>query len=184
MPVSQLDPVAALVVIDLQKGVLAMRTEPPTSVVLARTAMLAQAFRTKGLPVALVNVVARAPGRTANPRTFSPPPDWHLLAPELGATDADIRVTKYNVGAFHGTGLDMQLRRHGVTQIFLTGVATSSGVEATARAAYDHGYNVVSVIDAMSDGDLASHQHAVDVQLKKVGETATSDEVLTALGTA
>jgi nicotinamidase-related amidase len=181
MTVSQLDPVAALVVIDLQKGVLAIQTEPPTSVVVARTALLAEAFRAKGLPVALVNVVARAPGRTSNPRSFNPPPGWEQLAPELGAVDTDIRVTKYNVGAFQGTGLDMQLRRRGVTQIFLTGVATSSGVEATARAAYDHGYNVVSVIDAMSDGDLASHQHAVDVQLKKVGETATSDEVLALL---
>jgi nicotinamidase-related amidase len=181
MPVTQLDPVAALVVIDLQKGVLAIQTEPPTSLVLERSARLAAAFRAKGLPVVLVNVVARAPGRTAMTRPFNPPADWHQLAPELGATDADIRITKYNVGAFHGTGLDMQLRRRGVTQIFLTGVATSSGVEATARAAHDHGYNVVSVIDAMSDSDPVSHQHAVDVQLRKVGETATSDEVLAVL---
>lgn len=99
----------------------------------------------------------------------------------MGAADGDIRVTKYNIGAFHGTGLDMHLRRRGVTQIFLTGVATSSGVEATARSGYDHGYNIVSVVDAMSDGDPISHQHAIDVQLKKVGETATTDEVLAAV---
>src|SRR5690349_2239066 len=134
MPVSQLDPVAALVVIDLQKGVLAIETQPPTSLVLERSARLAEAFRAKGLPVVLVNVVARAPGRTAMTRPFNPPADWHQLAPELGATGTDIRITKYNVGAFHGTGLDMQLRRRGATQIFLTGVATSSGVESTARA--------------------------------------------------
>lgn len=181
MPISQLDPVAALVIIDLQKGVLAIQTEPPTSVVLERSSRLAAAFRAKRLPVVLVNVVARAPGRTAMTRPFNPPADWHQLAPELGATDSDIRVTKYNIGAFHGTGLDMHLRRRGVTQIFLTGVATSSGVEATARAGHDHGYNVVSVIDAMSDSDPASHQHAVDVQLKKVGETATTDEILAAV---
>jgi nicotinamidase-related amidase len=181
MPVSQLDPVAALVIIDLQKGVLGMQTHPPTAVVLERSAKLAAAFRSKGLPVVLVNVSGRAPGRTSNPRVFSPQPGWDELAPELGAAPTDIRVTKYNIGAFHGTGLDMHLRRRGVTQIFLTGVATSSGVEATARAGYDHGYNIVSVIDAMADGDPAAHAHAIEVQLKKIGETAMVDEVLSLL---
>jgi len=181
MPVSQLDSVAALVIIDLQKGVLAMQTEPPPAIVLERSAELAAAFRAKGLPVVLVNVSGRAPGRTANPRIFSPQPGWDELAPELGASPSDIRVTKFNIGAFYGTGLDMHLRRRGVTQIFLTGIATSSGVEATARAGYDHGYNIVSIIDAMADGDPVAHAHAVEVQLKKIGETATTDEVLALL---
>ena len=182
MPLSQLDPIAALVVVDLQKGVLGIPTEPPTSIVLERSAKLAAAFRARGLPVVLVNVSGRAPGRTSNPATFNPPPGWDELAPELDAQSSDVRITKYNIGAFHGTGLDMQLRRRGVTQIFLTGVATSSGVEATARAAYDHGYNVVSVIDAMSDRDRSAHEHAVAVQLIKIGETTTTDELLARLG--
>ena len=181
MPLSQLDQNAALIVIDLQKGVLGMQTAHPTADILARSAELAAAFRAKSLQVVLVNVAGRAPGRTSNPRTFNPPPGWEELAPELNAGSADIRITKYNIGAFHGTGLDMQLRRRGVTQIVLTGVATSSGVEATARAAYDHGYNVVSVSDAMSDRDPVAHDHAVAVQLAKIGEVATTDEVLAKL---
>ena len=182
MTVSQLDPVAALVVIDLQTGVLGMQTAHPATDILARAARLAAAFRAKSLPVVLVNVAGRAPGRTANPRNFTPPPGWDELAPELDTQPTDIRITKYNIGAFHGTGLDMQLRRRGVSQIFLAGIATSSGVEATARAAYDHGYNVVSVSDAMTDSDPVAHEHAVSVQLKKIGEVATADEVLALLG--
>lgn len=182
MSLSQLDAVAALVIIDLQKGVLGMTTEPPTSVVLERSARLASAFRAKGLPVVLVNVSGRAPGRTSNPNPFTPPPGWDELAPELDAQLTDVRITKFNIGAFHGTGLDMQLRRRGVTQIFLTGIATSSGVEATARAAYDHGYNVVSVSDAMSDRDRSAHEHAIAVQLPKIGEVTTTDELLQVLG--
>ncbi len=181
MPLSQLDPIAALVVIDLQKGVLAMQTEPAPSVVLERAARLAASFRTKGMPVALVNVSGRAPGRTSNSRVFAPQPGWDELAPELGTHPTDIRVTKYNIGAFHGTGLDMHLRRRGVTQIVLCGIATSSGVEATARAGYDHGYNVVSVVDAMADGDPEAHRHAVEKQLVKIGETTTTDALLAAL---
>ena len=181
MPLTQLDPVSALVVIDLKKGVVAMNTAHQTSDILSRSARLATAFRARNLPVVLVNVAARAPGRTAMSRPFNPPTDWHLLAPELDVQTSDILVTKYNVGAFHGTGLDMHLRRRGVTQIFLTGIATSSGVESTARAAYDHGYNVVSVADAMTDGDPAAHEHAVTVQLAKVGEITTTDELLARL---
>jgi nicotinamidase-related amidase len=182
MALSQLDPHAALVVIDLQKGVLGLKTAHPTADVLERSARLARAFREANLPVALVNVAGRAPGRTGLVRpAFTPPPDWHVLAPELDAQPSDILVTKYNIGAFHGTGLDMQLRRRGVTQILLTGVATSSGVEATARAAYDHGYNVVSIVDAMTDSDAEAHRHAVELQLLKIGETATTDEVLAVL---
>jgi len=76
----------------------------------------------------------------------------------------------------------MHLRRRGVTQIFLTGIATSSGVEATARAGYDLGYNIVSVIDAMADGDPEAHRHAIEKQLIKIGETITTGDLLTALG--
>lgn len=182
MPISKLDPVAALVVIDLQKGVLTIPTEPPTSLVLERSAKLAAAFRAKTLPVVLVTVSGRAPGRTSNATSFTPPPGWDELAPELGATPADVRITKFNIGAFTGTSLDLQLRRRGVTQLFFTGVATSSGVEATARVGYDLGYNIVSISDAMSDRDPVAHRHAIDVQLKKIGEVATTDEVLALLG--
>lgn len=181
MPLTQVDARAALVIIDLQKGVLGLPTPHPTADILANAARLAAAFRDKGQTVVLVNVSGRVPGRTSNPRVFNPPPGWDELAPELGAQPSDIRVTKYNVGAFHGTGLDMQLRRRGVTQVVLCGVSTSSGVEATARAAYDHGYNVVAVSDAMTDTDLESHEHAVGKQLPKIGEVATTDEVLAKL---
>jgi nicotinamidase-related amidase len=60
----------------------------------------------------------------------------------------------------------------------LTGVATSSGVEATARSAYDHGYNVTLVVDAMTDLDAEAHRHSIEKIFPKVGETATTDDVL------
>jgi nicotinamidase-related amidase len=181
MPLSQLDPVAALVAIDLQKGVIGLPVTPSGAEIVERTARLARAFRARGLPVVWVNVVARAPGRTEMSRPFNPPADWHELDPGLRVEAGDLRVTKHNVGAFYGTGLDMLLRRRGATQICLTGISTSSGVEATARAAFDHGYNVVSVVDAMADTDSEAHAHAVGTQLRKIGETTTTEELLAAL---
>jgi nicotinamidase-related amidase len=71
-------------------------------------------------------------------------------------------VTKRTWGAFHGTDLDVQLRRRGVTQIVLTGIATSAGVESTARAAHEHGYHVTVVTDAVADRDEEVHRHSVE----------------------
>ncbi|GAA1793186.1 isochorismatase family protein [Nocardioides hankookensis] len=185
MPLTALDPTAALVVIDLQQGIVALPTAHPTGPVVARSAALAQAFRTQGLPVVLVNVTGAAPGRTDAQRTApprpAPGPDWADLVDELAVADDDILVTKQRIGAFIGTDLHAELSRRGVTQVVLTGVATGSGVEATARSAHDHGYHVVLVTDAMTDRSAEVHDHSVQVTFPRLGETATTDEVLAAL---
>lgn len=184
MPVTQLDTSAALIVIDLQKGIVTIPTAHPISEIVARSAQLARAFRKRGLPVVLVNVTAPAPGRTdAGPRTFSFPPDWAELVPELEQHPDDHLVSKQRAGAFIGTSLDEILRRHGVTQVFLAGIATSVGVEATARSAYDHGYNVVLVVDAMTDRSADAHNHSVEKIFPRIGETDTTDNVLKLLRT-
>jgi nicotinamidase-related amidase len=82
------------------------------------------------------------------------------------------------LGAFIGTSLDGYLRQRGVTQLFLTGIATSSGVESTARGAYDYGYNVVLVVDAMTERDADAHRHSVDKIFPPLGETDTTNNVL------
>jgi nicotinamidase-related amidase len=180
MPLTQLDPMAALVVIDLQKGILAV---PNVSDVIARNAELTRAFREHRLPVVLVNVTGMPPGRTQAPRPSlsSLPPDWSDLLPALAPAATDILITKQCWGAYIGTTLHDQLRQRGVTQIVLTGVATSIGVESTARSAYEHGYNVVLVTDAMTDRDPVCHQHSIDKIFPRLGETATAAEVMSRL---
>ena len=179
MPLTQLDETAALVVIDLQKGIVANPVVPNSGdEVVARAARLASAFRERGLPVVLVNVTGRAPGRTEAQIQFSPPEGWAELAPELDRQPSDYTVTKLQIGAFYGTSLDLILRRRGVTQVFLAGISTSAGVESTARDAYDHGYNVVFVIDAMADRSAEAHEHSVGTFFPRIGERATTDEVV------
>jgi nicotinamidase-related amidase len=185
MPLTKLDTTLALVVIDLQKGIVGLPTVHPIGEIIGRVARLARAFRERGLPVVLVNVSAAAPGRTdAGSPKFSFPPDWTELVPELEQQPGDHLVTKQRWGAFLGTTLDDDLRRRGVTQIVLTGVATSAGVESTARSAYDLGYNVALIVDAMTDRDAESHRHCVEKIFPRIGETAATDDVLKLLGTA
>jgi nicotinamidase-related amidase len=179
MPLTTLDPTAALIVIDLQKGIVGMPTVHPTAEIVDRSAQLARAFRERGLPVVLVNVTAPAPGRTNTARTkFSFPDDWTELVPDLKPAPCDYLVSKQRVGAFIGTSLQDYLQQRGVTQVFLSGVATSAGVEATARSAYDFGYNVVLVVDAMTDRDADSHRHSVEKIFPRIGETETTPNVL------
>jgi nicotinamidase-related amidase len=180
MPLTKLDSTAALVVIDLQKGIVGLPTVHPVGEIIAHSAQLARAFRKRGLPVVLVNVTGIAPGRTdAEARNMaSLPADWAELVPELEQKPEDHMVSKRRVGAFIGTSLDDYLRQREVTQVFLTGVATSLGVESTLRSAYDYGYNVVAVVDAMTDRDADSHRHSVEKIFPRMGETATTDRVL------
>lgn len=179
MPVTILDTTAALIVIDLQKGHVGLQAVHPIADIVARSAQLARAFRERGLPVVLVNVTAAAPGRTdAGPRNFSLPDGWTELVPELEEQPGDHLVSKQRRGAFIGTSLDEYLRQRGVTQVFLTGVATSVGVESTARSAFDYGYNVALVVDAITDLDADAHRHCVEKVFPKMSETDTTDNVL------
>jgi nicotinamidase-related amidase len=182
MPLSQLDPTPALISIDLQKGIVTMPTVHPASEIVARTAQIARAFRARMYPVVLVNVAGMSPGRSEAPRPkLNFPPDWTDLAPELDAQPTDHLVTKHRIGAFIGTDLDQYLRQRKVTQVFLAGIATTFGVESTARSAHDLGYNVVFVTDAMTDRDPDAHRNAVEKLFPRFGETTSTAELLSRL---
>ncbi len=178
MPLTTLNPAPALVVIDLQRGVVS----GPVALAVPPAAALTKAFRTHDVPVVLVNVVGRAPGRTEasrSPGRAGPlPADWADIIDELEPQPGDHRITKRRRSAFHDTGLDTLLRDLGVTQVMLAGVSTSSGVESTARSAYDHGYDVVLATDAMADPDPDCHRHCLERVFPRLGETATSAEII------
>jgi nicotinamidase-related amidase len=179
MPITQLDPVAALIVIDLQKGIVSLPDAHSATDIVARSAQLAEAFRNRSLSVVLVNVIDAPSGRTdAGPRNFAFPPDWADLVPELNPQPTDILISKQCTGAFTGTTLHQQLQSLGVTQVFLTGISTTVGVESTARHARDLGYNVVLVTDAMTDRDPENHRHSVEKIFPRFGETGTTADVL------
>ena len=140
----------ALVVIDLQRGIVANPATPhgPKEVV-ARTARMVKAFRAAGGTVVLVHVTRSRDGRDGlKPITDasgpvgrisgSPlPTDWSEIVPELEPEKADVVIAKRQWGAFYGTELDLQLRRRGVGTIVLCGISTNVGVESTARDAFD-----------------------------------------------
>jgi nicotinamidase-related amidase len=179
MPLTTLDPRTALIVVDLQKGVVSLPTLHPIEAVVARTRALLDAFRARGLPVVLVNVTGGAPGRTEMPpRQAGFPEGWADLIPELDPQPGDLLVTKRTWGAFASTDLEALLKTKGVTQVVVTGVATETGVEATARQAYEAGFNVTLAVDAMTDLRPEAHEHSLKHVFPRLGETGTAQDVL------
>ncbi|SMB92546.1 isochorismatase family protein [Deinococcus hopiensis] len=188
MPITSLDSQTALVLIDLQVGVLRMPTAHPSAEVLRNAVRLAEAFRHSGRPVVLVHV-AFAPdgGDTLRPRADAPripsalPADFADFPAELGPESGDIVVTKHHWGAFYATDLDLQLRRRGVTGVVLAGISTSIGVESTAREAHDRAYNVTVAADATTDLHLPSHEHSLSVLFPRLAEVGRVDEIVSLL---
>jgi nicotinamidase-related amidase len=183
MPLTTLDPNTALIVIDLQKGIVSGTFMHPIGEVIDRTRALIDVFRAKNLPVVLVNVAGRAPGRTEQgPRggpTFAE--GWTDLLPQLNQQPSDIVVTKRSWGAFATTDLEARLKSRGVTQVIVTGVATSVGVEATARQAYEQGFNVTTALDAMTDMREEAHEYSTKNVFPRLGETGPTEEIISLL---
>lgn len=189
----------ALVLIDLQRGIVAMPTGTiPGPEAAANAIRLAAACRAAGLLVVLVRVTpspdrrdalqppadAPGPGRAAPvaPSAGTAPAiDFAEILPELGPEPGDIVITKRQWGAFYGTELDLQLRRRGITTIILGGISTDIGVESTARGAYELGYAQVFAADAMAARSAAGHAHAVGEIFPRIGRVRSVDEIVAAV---
>lgn len=182
MAVTTLDAKTALIVIDLQHGIVALPLVHAPEPVIERCAALAAAFRAHQLPVVLVNVAGAAPGRNEQGRHSGElPADWATLVPAMTPQQDDLTVTKKTWGAFHGTTLHDALQARGVTQVVICGIATSIGVESTARQAYELGYNVTLATDAMTDLNADTHHNSISLIFPRLGETGSSEAIVAQL---
>lgn len=178
-----------MVVIDLQKGIVARQGAPyPAAQVVTNAARLLAVARKRGLFVVLVNVdyapdggdrIGRSCDRPLVPGAFDR--DFAALVPELDAQPTDYRVTKHQWGAFYGTDLDLQLRRRGIDTLILAGIATNIGVETTARNASERNYAQIFVEDAMTALSAAEHHMSVSTILPRLGHVRSTDAVVAAL---
>ncbi|MEU0409797.1 isochorismatase family protein [Streptomyces griseorubiginosus] len=164
-----LDPArTALVLVDLMDRIVALPLEPRKGTeVLAAAEDLAAAFRAAGAPVVLV--------RVQRPGVADQPPGSGLVAGL--AQDGDIEIVKRTIGAFQGTDLDARLREHGVTTLVFGGIATNLGVESTARAAGDLGYDLVFAEDAMAAFTAAEHEASTRLDFPRLGTVVTVAQV-------
>jgi len=190
MSLPPIDPATtALVLIDLQNGIAGLPTSPRSGADVVRNcARLADRFRERGGLVILVRV-AFAPDRkdalsVPTDQSFAPrnvTAGWSEIVPELGPREGDLVITKRQWGAFYGTDLELQLRRRGIRTLVLGGISTNSGVESTARAAYELGFAQVLVEDGMSAMQAEAHQATIRFVFPRLGNVRSADDVLQAL---
>jgi nicotinamidase-related amidase len=168
---SDLDPrQTALVLIDLQHGIVGRPLAPRGGAqVVAAGRGLAERCRAAGATVVLVRVAwSDDLADMLTQRVDEPMPrpagglpvGWSGLVEGL-VQPTDLVITKRQWGAFHGTELDLQLRRRGIRTVVLGGIATNFGVESTARQAWEHGYEVVLVEDACASVTQELHDMAI-----------------------
>jgi nicotinamidase-related amidase len=182
-----LDPATtALVLVDLQNGIVGMPLAPRSGPdVLAVGKNLAERFRAAKAKVVLVRVdfaedFADAPSTPVDQPMPRPPGgmpnEWSALAAGL-AQPGDLHIVKRQWGAFHGTELDLQLRRRGIRTIVLGGVATNFGVESTARQAWEHGYAGAIAEDACASRSADLHAVAVEAIFPRIARVAQSGDL-------
>jgi nicotinamidase-related amidase len=176
----------ALVMIDLQNGIVGRQLAPYSGAqVVGNCVLLAQEMRNRGGMVVyvrvLLNELLSLPADAARPAGAAPSPQASELVPEAGVEATDIVITKRQWGAFYGTELDQLLRRRNIKTIIMAGIATNIGVESTARAGFDRGYELVFAEDAMSTMDADAHHFACKNVFRMMGRVRSTAQLLQSL---
>jgi nicotinamidase-related amidase len=185
MQTIQLNPsTSALVLIDLQQGIVSRALEPYTAEqVIANCSILSRQFHDRNALVVYVRVDLAnfiqldvdTPSRA--PDAPIPPAAASELVRNIGYEPGDLIITKYHWSAFIDTELEQQLAKRHINTIVLGGVSTSIGVESTARQAAGLGINVVFAEDAMSASLAVHHQFSVEHIFPRLGRVTTTQQI-------
>ena len=178
----------ALVLIDLQHGILGMPLQPHSADAVVKTSGgMAEAFRERHTKVVYVrvdlnNLLPLTVDRSHRDPSAPPfPAIASELVPAAGFQESDLLITKRHWSAFGQTELEDTLKKLGVTTIVLGGVATNFGVESTARHAVAAGFQVVIAEDACTTLEAEAHTFAVEKIFPMIGRVSTSQEIIDAL---
>ena len=192
--ITQIDPKTALILIDLQKGIVNLPLAGSVQDVLKKSAELIRAFRSKNLPIVIVRVnplraqwtlsrmdepsVPKNDDEIAQAEAIMDLAGFFDITPEVMTTPEDIFITKTTWGAFYNTKLQSELVRLNITGIVMAGIATSVGVEGTARQASELGYNISFATDAMTDFHPSAHEHSLQRIFPRIGEVGVATDII------
>lgn len=180
MTLTAIDASSALIAVDLQQGILNFADPAEREKIVKNTARLADEFHARNLPVIWV----RALGMPAGRKEMGPPAgghdeSWNAPDENLPIDESrDLVVFKRALSCFTVPETTEYLKKHGSTQVVITGLAAGVGVESTARSAFDAGYNVTVVSDAVTDGMPERLESALKISMPSFAEIGTTQNVL------
>jgi nicotinamidase-related amidase len=178
---------AALLVMDVQQGIVARFGEAATTLLQPLAAAIATA-REAGLLVVYVRVAFRAgaPEASARNRSFAAlagrddlrdGDEGTQVHPAVAPEPGDPVVVKKRVSAFAGSDLEVLLRSRDVETLILTGIATSGVVLSTLREAADRDYRLAVLSDCCLDGDPEVHRVLTGKVFPRQADVLTVDEL-------
>ena len=135
-------PNTALLVIDVQRGVVASAHE--RDAVVANIAALVDKARAADVPVVWVQHSDEGLKKGSD--------DWQYV-PELPRRDTELLVHKNYGDSFEGTDLEEVLATAGVGRLVVTGAETDACIRSTIHGAFVRGYDVTLVADAHTTND-------------------------------
>lgn len=168
----------ALLVVDVQAGTLPNSRAVGADELIGRTVELASAFGAAERPVYYVVSTGTAAGTTeygSGGRRW--PTGFDALDPRLPRRDGDPLLPRVGWSAFAGTDLEQRIAADAVRELVIVGLATTFGVESSARAAADLGLDVIVVADAVSDPDLTGHERTLTHVVPALGRVTTTSEL-------
>ena len=139
-------PNAALLVIDVQNGVVADAHDRDG--VIANINTLVAKARAEDVPVVWVQHSDEHLRRDSE--------SWQYV-PELRRRDSEPLVHKSYGDSFEGTELEVLLAERGVGRLVVTGAQTDACVRSTLHGAFVRGYDVTLVGDAHTTEDLTEY---------------------------
>lgn len=181
----------ALVMIDLQNWIVGRPLAPHSGDdVVDRSLRIGKALRKAGGTVILVRVAySDGYGDVVKVPVDSPlilpedrmPPEAVAFDARINPSKADLVITKRQWSAFHGTELDLQLRRRGVDTVIFSGISTNFGVEASVRDAFAFNYAAIVAEDATSSMTREMHRFSIDHVMPRVARIRSSAVIIDAV---
>lgn len=140
-------PQSALVVIDVQNGVVADAWN--RDAVVGTIAALVEKARASDVPVIWV--------QHTEVGNLDPGTDEWQFVPELVPAPGESRVEKAYGDSFEGTNLESVLADLAVGKLIVTGAQTDQCVRSTIHGAFARGYDTFLVEDAHTTSDLSEY---------------------------
>ena len=117
-------------------------------------------FREKHMPVIHIRHISARPGATF----FLPGTRGAEIHANVEPLEKEPVIEKNYPNSFRDTPLREQLEKGGISRLIIAGMMTHMCVDATTRAAFDHGFECTLLHDACATKDLAFGEKSVPAE--------------------